>query len=62
MEKLSNKKQKIRFSGAGASRKNGLAERAIKRVVTMERTMLMHAAFRCPEDKLSTYLWPMAMD
>ena len=28
----------------------------------MTRTMLMHVAFRFPEDKLSTDLWPMAMD
>ena len=58
MKKLQN----IRFSGAGASHKNGVAERAIKTVFNMERTMLMHAALRCPEDTLSTDLWPMAMD
>ena len=52
----------IRFSGAGASHKNGAAERAIKTVVTMTRTMLMHAALRCPEEKFSTDLWPMEMD
>ena len=28
----------------------------------MARTMLMHAALRCPEDTLSTDLWPMTMD
>ena len=54
MEELLKKQQKIRFSGAGASHKNGAAERAIKEVVTMARTMLMHAALRCPEDTLST--------
>ena len=62
MEELLKKQQKIRFSGSGASHQNGAAERAIKPVVTMERTMLMHAALRCPEDTLSTDLWPMAMD
>ena len=62
MEELLKKQQKIRFSGAGASHQNGAAERAIKTVVTMARTMLMHAALRCPEDTLSTDLWPMAMD
>ena len=30
-------------------------------VVTMARTMLMHAALRCPDDTFSTDLWPMAM-
>ena len=62
MEELLNKQKKIRFSGAGASHQNGAAERAIKTVVTMARTMLMHAALRCPEETLSTDLWPMAMN
>ena len=52
----------IRFSGAGASHQNGAAERFIKTVVTMARTILMHAALIFPEDTLSTDLWPMAMD
>ena len=56
------KQQKIRFSGAGASHQNGAAERAIKTVVPMAITMLIHAALRCPEDTFSTDLWPMAMD
>ena len=55
------KQQKIRFSRDGASHQNVVAERAIKRVVTMSRTMLMHAALRCPEDTLSTDLWPTAI-
>ena len=53
---------KIRFSGAGASHQNGAAERAIKTVVTMANTMLMHAVIRFPEDTLSTDLWTMAID
>ena len=53
------KQQKIRFSGSGASYQNGSAERSIKTVVTTESTMLMHAALRCPEDTLSTDIWPM---
>ena len=61
MEELFKKQQKIRFSGAGASHQNGAAELAIKTVVTMTRTILMHAALRCPEYTLSTALWPMAM-
>ena len=59
MEKLMKKQQKIRFSGAGASHQKGAANRAIKTVVTMAKTMLMHAALRCLEYLLSTYLWPM---
>ena len=62
MEELSKNQQKIRFSGAGASHQNGAAEHAIKTVVTIERTRLIHAALRCPEDTLSTDLWPMAID
>ena len=58
MEELLKKQQKIRFSGAGASHQNGSAERAINMEVTMARTMLMHAALRCPEDTFSTDIWP----
>ena len=62
MEDILKKHQKIRFSGNGASHKNGAADRAIKTVVTMEKTMLMRAALRCTEEKFSTDIWPMAMD
>ena len=57
MEELLKKQQKISFSGAGASYQNGAAERAIKTVVTMARTMFVHAALRCPEDTLSADIW-----
>ena len=49
MEKLSKNKQEIRFSGAGASHQNGAAERAIKILVTITRTMLMHTELGCPD-------------
>ena len=62
MEELLKKQQKIIFSGAGASHQNGAAERSIKTVLNMARTMLMHTALRCTEEILSTDLWPMAMD
>ena len=62
MEDLLTQQQKIRFSGAGASYQNGAAELEIKTVVTMASTMFMHATIRCPEDTLSTDLWPMVMD
>ena len=61
MEKLSKKRQKIRFSEAGASHQNGAAERAIMAVVTMSRTMFMHAELRCPDDTLSTDIWSVTM-
>ena len=62
MEELLKKQKKIMFSGAGASHQNGSSERAIKMVVTIARTMLMHAALRFPKDIFSTSLWKMAMD
>ena len=62
MEELLKKQKKIRFIGAGASHQNGAAERAIKTVVTMARTTLMHAAIRCTDDKFSTDLWTTEMD
>ena len=62
IEELLKKQQKIRFTGASASHQNGEAECAIKTVVTMARTMLMHAALRCPEDTLSTDIWQTTMD
>ena len=62
MEEMLKKYKKIRFSGAVASHQNGEAERDIKTLLTMKRIMLMHAALRFPEEKLSTDLWPTAMD
>ena len=46
MEDLLKKQQKIMFIRAESSHQNGAAERAIKTVVSMARTMLMHAALR----------------
>ena len=53
MEELLNKQQNIRFSGSGVSHKNGSSDRVINTVVTMARTVFMHAALRCPEDTFS---------
>ena len=52
MEELFKKQQKISFSESGESHQNGASERAIKTIVAMERTMLMNAELRCPEEKL----------
>ena len=57
MKELLKKQQKIKFSGAGTSHQNVAAERAIKTLVTISRTMLMHAALRFPEDTFSTDIW-----
>ena len=54
------KKQKnIRFSGSGPSNQNGAAERDIKMVFTMARTMLMHYDLRFSDDTFSTDIWEM---
>ena len=42
--------------------KNGISERIINAVVTMERTTLMQNELICPDDTLSTDIWPMSMD
>ena len=61
MKEMFKNQQKISFSGARASHKNGALERAINMVVTTARTMLMHAALICPKDKCSTDIWSVVM-
>ena len=61
MEDLLTNQQEIRVSGHGDSHKNGAAYLAIKTIVTMSRTMLMHATLRCPEDTLSNNILPLEM-
>ena len=55
------KQQNIKFSDSGTSYQNGASKRVINTLVTMESTMLMHDALRCPEEKFSTDIWPMSM-
>ena len=62
MEHLNARNQTIRFSGAGAAHQNGIAERAIKTMVNMARTMLIHADLHSPDGTINMDLWPMAMD
>ena len=59
MEKLTKKQKKIRLSGASALHQNEAADRAIKTLFTMDKIILIHAAHRCPDDELSSALWPM---
>ena len=54
MEDILKKQQKISFSGAGASHKNGSEDRNINMLVTMTSTMVMHAALRYYKNTLST--------
>lgn len=62
MAHLASKGQTVTFSGSGAAHQNAVAEQAIKTVVYMARTMLIHAAMRSPENTITPDLWPMAMD
>ena len=52
--------QKIKFSGVGAKWQNGVAENAIKIVVSKARTMMIFAALMWPEAKDDS-LWPLAL-
>ena len=62
MECLLEQKQSIRFSGVGAAHQNGVAERNIKTIVDIARTILIHAAIHSEQGHITAELWPMAMD
>ena len=59
-EELSTNYQQIRFSGVGAKWQNGVAEGAIRIIVSKARTMMIHANLHWPEVK-DDALWPMAL-
>jgi hypothetical protein len=59
-DKLRTFAQIIQFAGVGAHHHNGVAERAIQTIMSISRTMLMHAAIHWP-DLADTALWPMAV-
>lgn len=52
--------QSIRFSGVGAKWQNGVAEGAIRIIVSRARTMMLHASLHWPEMDDES-LWPMAI-
>lgn len=52
--------QVTKFAGAGAHHQNGVAERSIRTVISIARTMMMHAAIHWPEVS-DPCLWPMAV-
>ena len=60
--KIRKKKQVIRFSGSAASNQNGESEQAIKTVVTMARTILIHSDIRYTEETLTNDICPMETD
>jgi Reverse transcriptase (RNA-dependent DNA polymerase) len=53
--------QTIDFAGVGAHHHNGVAERGIQTIMSMARTVLLHAAIHWP-DASDPQLWPMAVD
>ena len=59
-DELAKMKQELTLSGVGAHHQNAVAERSIGTVVSMARTMMIHAKLRWPS-AVSTKLWPMAM-
>ena len=59
-EKLSIFQQIARFAGVGAHHHNGNAERSIQTIMSIARTMMLHAAIHWPEVADPT-LWPMAV-
>jgi len=59
-ESLSMFAQVIRFAGVGAHHHNGTAERAIQTIMSIARTMMLHAAIHWP-DTADPTLWPMAV-
>ena len=58
---LQNFGQIKQFAGVGAHHHNALAERTIQTIMSMARTMMLHAALRWP-DVADAQLWPMAVD
>ena len=59
-DELAKLDQNMTFSGVGAHHQNAVAERAIGTVVSMARTMMLHAKMRWPK-AVNAKLWPMAM-
>jgi hypothetical protein len=50
----------IHFAGDGAHHHNGVAERGIQTVMSIARTMMLHAVIHWP-DVSDARMWPMAV-
>ena len=59
-EHLKTFQQIIKFAGAGAHHHNGIAERSIRTIMSISRTMMLHSAIHWP-DVADAALWPMAV-
>jgi hypothetical protein len=57
---LANFEQVIRFAGVGAHHHNGIAERNIRTIMAIARTMMQHSAIRWP-DVANPTIWPLAV-
>ena len=60
VEHLSNFHQISKLAGVGAHHHNAQAERAIRTIMSIARTMMMHAGIHWP-DVADPTLWPMAV-
>jgi hypothetical protein len=59
-QSCANEKQSLSFAGVNAHHQNGVAERRIRELQNLARTMLIHAQHRWP-DAITTNLWPYAL-
>jgi hypothetical protein len=60
VEHIRSHAQRIRFCGANAHHKNGIAERAVQSVSNMARSLILHASAHW-KDGIDSSLWPMAV-
>ena len=60
VKQIRDHNQRIRYCGANAHHKNGVAERAVQKVSNMARSMLLHSAGHW-KDGIDSSLWPMAV-
>ena len=58
---LEEYQQIIHFAGTGAHHHNSIAERSIRTIMSIARTMMLHSAIHWPEMADAT-LWPFAVD
>jgi hypothetical protein len=58
---LEEYRQHVSFAGTGAHHHNAVAERSIRTIMSIARTMMLHAAIHWPEMADAT-LWPLAVD
>jgi hypothetical protein len=61
VKELLTKNQHSTYSGVGAHHQNGVVERGIGTIMSMARTMMLHAAVRWP-DVADSANWTMAVD